>query len=376
MSIAYGFLSINAWKLETETVSHETLTKRALTLATNPKAKASIEETTHHFGVMNVKATGTHDFFITNVGTEDLILVVDRTTCSCTGIDITPTRVPPGKAAKCHLKYNAEQAMTGKFSQGGVIRTNDPDQREIRLIVEGVFTNPIIIQPSAVNMPRVPVGTARTATVRFYGFENEPLQLSAPAWADREHFDFQWENAPLSESDRADTSYLGAAKSVIEGTLTLKPGLPVGSFQEYIQLKTNYPSQVSISFPVSGQIIGGNVAISGQGYNRSTGVAELGRTMMGKSILRELSIQFSGASAQSASVQVKAVEPAWIRTTLASPKDAGPIRIFSLIIEIPEDAPTGSYVFGDGQQAHVTLETNDESMPVLRIPLQFAVGRQ
>jgi hypothetical protein len=374
--IAHSFLSTNAWKLETETVSRATLIEQAHALATNPKAKASVDKLTYNFGVMDVKATGSHDFFITNVGTEDLILILDRTTCSCTGIDISPTRVAPGKAAKCHLKYNAEQAITGKFSQGGIIRTNDPDQREIHLIVEGFFTNPVIVSPTTVNMPRVATGTSRTAKVRFYGFENESLQLSAPAWTDHEHFDFQWETAELSESDRADSSYLGAAKSIIEGTLTLKPGLPVGSFQEWFQLKTNYSSQVSVNFLVSGQIVSGNVAISGQGYNRSMGVAELGRTVMGKSITKEISIQFSGASAQSASVHVKVVEPVWLRTTLASPRDVGPIRIFSLTIEVPEDAPTGSYVFGDGRQAHITLETNDESMPVLRIPLQFAVGRQ
>ena len=163
---------------------------------------------------------------------------------------------------------------------------------------------------------------------------------------------------------------------MIEGTITLKPGLPVGAFQEWFQARTNYPSQTNVSFLVSGQIISGNVSISGQGYNRSIGVADLGRTVMGRSISREISIQFSGTAAQSASVRVSAVEPAWIRTKLAPPRDVGPLRMFALTVEIPEDAPTGSYVFsGDGQQAHILLETNDEIMPVLRIPLQFVVGR-
>ena len=211
LGIAYGFLAIHGWQLESETQPYENLAQNAFTKATNPNAKASIDETTHHFGVMDVKATGTHDFFIKNVGTEDLILKVDRTTCSCTGIDITPTRVAPGKTAKCHLKYNAEQAMTGKFSQGGVVMTNDPDNREIRLIVEGIFTNPVVVQPSSVNFSKIPVGTSKTVTVRFYGFENEPLQLSSPTWSDREHFDFQWESVIPSESDNAD-SYLSSAK--------------------------------------------------------------------------------------------------------------------------------------------------------------------
>ena len=372
--VAHSLLSVNAWQLESETKSYEKLVQTVREQVTNPNARAHIDETTYNFGIMDAKAEGSHDFFIRNVGTADLILRVDQTSCSCLGIDITPSRVPPGSTARCHLRYTAEQATVGKFSQGGTVMTNDPDNREIYLRVEGVFTNPVVARPATVNLPRVAVGATRTATIRFYGFEDEPLQLSAPTWENREHFDFQWEPSELSESDEDDL-HLSLAKSVVEGTITLNPGLPVGSFQEWFQVRTN-SSQPSISFLASGQIVGGNVSISGQGYNRSTGVADLGRTVMGRSISREISIQFSGVLAQSASVQVIAVEPAWIKTELSPPREVGPLRIFSLTIEIPEDSPTGSYVFsGDGQRAHITLETNDETMPVLRIPLQFVVGR-
>jgi len=372
--VARSLLSVNAWQLESEKKPYEKLVQTAREQATNPNAKAHIEETTYNFGIMDAKAEGSHNFFIHNVGTADLILRVDQTSCSCLGIDITPPRVPPGRTARCHLRYTAEQATIGKFSQGGIVMTNDPDNREIHLRVEGVFTNPVVARPATVHLPRIATGITRTSIIRFYGFEDEPLQLSAPSWENREHFDFQWEPAELNESDAEDL-HLSLAKSVVEGTITLKPGLPAGSFQEWFQVRTN-SSQTNVSFLVSGQVVGGNVAISGQGYNRSTGVVDLGRTVMGRSISREISIQFSGAMAQSALIQAVTVEPAWIRTELSPPREVGPLRIFSLTVEIPEDAPTGSYVFsGDGQRAHIMVETNDETMPVLRIPLQFVVGR-
>ena len=376
IGIAYGLLSVNAWQPESETKTYEVLAKSAFAQATNRNAKAQIEETTYNFGVMDVKASGTHDYFIKNVGTEDLILTLDRTTCSCTGIDISPTRLPPGKTAKCHLKYNADRALTGKFSQGGIVRTNDPDNQEIRLIVEGIFTNPVVVQPAAVNLPRITIGTAQTATIRFYGFENEPLQLSVPDWNDHEHFDFQWQTAEINETEKGDY-FLSLAKSVVEGTLTVKPGLPVGSFQEWFHVKTNDPGQSSVTFSVSGQVVSGNVAVSGRGFNQATGIVDLGSTVTGKKISREITVQFSGVSAPSAEVRVQSVEPAWLHVELSSPKDVGPRRMFALTIEVPENAPTGNYVIRDGgQQAAVTLETNDESTPILKIPLQFAVGQQ
>ena len=376
ISIAYSFLAVNGWQPESEMKTYENLIQTARGQMTNPNAKAFIEETVHNFGYKDVKASGTHDFFIKNIGTEDLILKLDRTSCSCTDIVITPNRVQPGKTATCHLIYSAERAITGKFSQGGILATNDPDNREIRLLVEGVFTSPVVMQPTAVNFPGVPANTTRTRTVRFYSFENEPLQLSAPTWTDREHFDFQWIPIESPETKESDT-YLSAAKWVVEGTFTVKPGLPIGSFQDRFQIATNYPSLPSVTLALSGQIVGGNVSISGQGYNRTTGAVDLGRTEMGTSFSREISIQFSGPLAGSASVQVKAVEPSWIRTKLSPPRDFGTLRIFPMKIEIPQEAPTGSYVFGsDGQQAFVMLETNDEDMPVVRIPLQFVVGKQ
>jgi len=369
---AYRVMSVNAWQVESETQSYERLRETALKQAVNPNAKAQIETTTHYFGVMDVKAAGAHDFYIKNVGSEDLILVVDRTTCSCTGIDITPTRVAPGRTARCHLKYSAEQAATGKFSQGGIVRTNDPEKREIYLGVEGVFTNPVVVQPGAVHFSRVPPGVSRTMTIRFYGFEDEPLELSSPAWENREHFDFHWEPVAVAESGSTDSNYLSLAKSVVEGTITLKPGLPVGSFQDWFQVKTNSPNQSSVNFLVSGQITSGNVSISGTGYNSATGILEF-RSAAGS---REIVIRFSGVSASSASVTIATVEPRWLRTNLSLPRDAGPTRSFSLTIEVPENAPTGNYgLSGDGQQAYVLLETNDETMPSVRIPLQFVVGR-
>lgn len=402
--IAYYFLFVNAWQLEPEMKSYdktvvvgtaqenapdakesaETQSKAAVeelkfdesiqTPVTDSKAKAFIEKTTHYFGVMDVKATGSHDFFIKNVGTEVLTLTVDRTTCSCTGIEIIPSRVLPDRTARCHLKYNAEQAITGKFSQGGIIRTNDPSNPEIRLIVEGVFTSSIVLQPSSVNFSRVPVGAFRTATVRFYGFENAPLEISSPIWANTEHFDFQLESA--TPNDLEEDGYLSLASSVVVGTLTLKPGLPVGPFQEQFQVRTNSPSMANVIFLVRGQIVSGNVSVSGTGYNSATGIVSFESTVMGKSSSREISIQFTGSSAPSASVQVKVVEPSWLRTELSSPRDVGSRRFFSLAVEVPDSASTGSYGFGgDSPQAYVTLETNDATMPVLKIPLQFAVGR-
>ena len=365
--VAYSLLAVNGWQQERETTPLKI--PEPTPGDTNPNAKAYIEETTYYFGVMDVKSTGAHDFFIKNVGSEDLILELIRATCSCTGIDISPARVLPGETATCHLKYNAERSVTGKFSQGGIIRTNDPENTEISLLVEGVFTNPVVPAPSNVYFGNVPAGASRTATVKFYGFEKEALQFSAPKWTGGEHFDFHWEDAALPESND-DRTFESLATWVVQGTVTLKPGLPVGPILEQFQVQTNYPGMPSVSFLVSGQVIG-NVSIRGKGYDPHTGVIHLGQTVVGKSLSRTFVIQFLGTLPPSA-VCVKA-DPSWLRVSLVPLGDAG--QFYNLVIDIPENAPTGSYLYGGGgQQAHVTLETEDKT-PALKIPLQFVVGK-
>ena len=373
LGTAYGLLTVNGWQAEYETKSYEMLTETVRAITLNPNAKAQIDITTHHFGIMEVKGVGEHDFFIANVGTEDLILYADRTSCSCLGIHITPTRIPPGRTARCRLEYTSEFATTGTFTQGGVVLTNDPDNREIHLSVVGVFTDPIVVSPSTVNFSRIRAGAGHTATIQFYGFEKDMLEFHSPTWEDNEHFDFQWKDAqPPNIAD--EESHLRHASSVIEGTVTLKPGLPVGSFQEWFQIQTNYPRHRIVRFVATGQIEGTNVTVRGQGYSDQRGVAEWGTIDRGRRFSRDFSIQFRGVAALASTVRVSAVSPDWLQTHLSEPTDAGGRRTFSLTVIIPEDAPSGNFSFsGDGLQANITLETNDETMPVVRIPLQFTV---
>ena len=244
----------------------------------------------------------------------------------------------------------------------------------------GAARAPVVMRPDVINFSRVTAGTSQTAAIRFYGFGDVPLELSTPTWANREHFDFHWRPGELTVSNGADI--VSSATSVVEGIITVKPGLPVGSFQESFQVRTNYPNQPTLTFLASGQVVGGdqfaggNVVLRGQGYNSVTGEVDLGHTVLGNSVSREISIQFSGAEAHSALVQVSEVRPAWIRAQLSSPADVGSFRIFSLTIGIPADAPiVGNVTNGDDLMAEIVLETNDATTPVLRMPLQFTIER-
>ncbi len=376
---AYSALTINGWNPELEYRTREAILREGAEKNTDPNAKAFLAERVHDFGIKNVKEQGKHHFTIQNIGTTPLTLFVDKTTCTCTGIDLSTKVVAPGKTAIATVNYDAERATTGTYNQGGTILTNDPENREIFLAVRGVFTVPIVMSPAEIVIPSISATETKTATIRFYGFEKEPLVLETPQWSDREHFDISIVPAELTDEDKENSLFMSAT-TVYEGTVTIKPGLPIGSFLERFHIKSNYVSQPSAEFLVQGQIRGGAVSITGSAYRKDTGVAVLGKTPAGQKLARELSIQFSGMSAVLVDLKIKEVFPAWLSVNLTEPRDLGSDvarrRFYSLMIEVPATAPVSSFSAGAQENAAViVLETGLEDIPVIKIPIQFAVEK-
>lgn len=377
LGTAYSALTINGWNPELEYIKHADLVKKIIRETKNPDAKAHIETTVFDFGIKDVKEKGKHEFFIKNVGTAPLTLEVNRTTCTCTGIDLSKKRLLPNETCKATLHYDAERATTGHYNQGGIIVTNDPENEEIHLSVTGIFTSPVVLQPGTVVFSSVPASETRSTSIRFYGFEKMPLQIESAEWKDREHFDFTFTPSELSEEDKKD-SMLQYASSVYEGTVTVKPGMPVGSFQEKFRLRSNYPSEPVVEFLVRGQISGNAISITGMGYDKESGTIRLGGTSRGQRFSRSFSVQFLGTASIQADLKVKEVKPEWLKTDLSEPRDIGGDtarrRLYTLTLEIPADAPVGSFMGTDGENvANILLETGLNDTPTVRIPIQFAV---
>jgi hypothetical protein len=370
-------LTINGWNPELEYKKHADIILEAAAKVSNPNAKALVENSVHDFGVKGVQEKGQHDFPIKNVGTAVLMLEVNQTTCTCTGIDLSSKSVKPGETAIATVRYNAERATTGTYQQGGTIVTNDPENREIMLSVKGIFTSSIVVTPNFVFFPSIPATESRSTTIRFYGFEKTPLQLENPEWKDHDHFEFHLEPSTLNETDQANSMTKNAV-SVYEGRVTVKPGLPVGTFQEKFFFKSNYSSKPTLELSVRGQITGSGVSIAGTGFNKATGSALLGKTRFGQKIVKDISIQFTGTAAFRADLKIKEIRPVWLKTILSEPRDVGGEsarrRLYSLTIEVPTDAPVCNFMKSDEENiAMIILETGLEDTPMLKLPVQFAV---
>lgn len=377
---AFAALKINAWNPELEFTKHSELVKRVIQETKDPDAKASIDIVEYDFGIRDVKEKGKHEFYIKNVGTKPLSLEVNRTTCTCTGIDLSTKRLMPGKTSIATVHYDAERATTGPYNQGGVIVTNDPTKPEIYLSIKGIFTAPIVMEPGSVVFPSVPAAEPRSMKARIFGYEKTPLQFETPQWTDKEHFEIKLTPSELTDKDKEDSMRKNAV-SAYDIDITVKPGLPIGTFQEKVQIKANYASEPTFDFLIKGQVSGGAVTVSGMGYNKERGVATIGKTIQGKKLNRSILIQFSGSVAENAKLQVRQIRPEWLKVHLNEPRDIGRDtsrrRLYSLEIEIPADAPLGNFMNANDETngSVVTLETGLDDSPIIKVPLEFAVER-
>ncbi|MCL2743024.1 MAG: DUF1573 domain-containing protein [Planctomycetaceae bacterium] len=376
---AFCALTYDGWNPELEHKRHSELVREIAQRIENPNAKAFIENTVYDFGIRDVKDKGKCEFYIKNVGTETLTLEVNRTTCTCTGIDLSVKNLAPGKTSVATLRYDAERATPGPYNQGGTIVTNDPENREIYLSVKGIFTTPIVMNPGAVVFSSLHSSAQQTAKVRIYGFEKIPLKLENPQWNNKEHFVFEFSPSELNEADKEDSMNKNAS-SVYEGAVTVKPGLPIGTFQERFTIKTNYISEPEFEFTAKGQVVGSSISISGMSFNKDRGVLLMDKTVQGQSIKRDVMISFIGSSAARANLQKKDVVPEYLNITLSEPKDIGKDvavrRFYTMSVEVPASAPVGSFMKADsGECGVITLETGLTENPVIKIPVEFSVER-
>jgi hypothetical protein len=378
---AVSMFSINSWDITREFKTfdrNDPINKpSAPKITPDSNAKVYIENNVYDFGIKDVKEKGSREFTIKNVGAGVLTLRVDRTTCTCTGIDLNRQRLSAGESAIATVRYDAERATTGHYEQGGIIVTNDPQTPEIRLSITGIFTSPIVVNSSVVLLPSVPSTEKQSAKVRIYGFEKTPLKLETPTWTDKTHFDLKFEQSELNDDDKNNSLYKHAT-SVYEGTLTVLPtGMPIGTFQERFNIKTNYNSEPSIEIFARGQVFGNGITLAGQGFDRATGIMSIDTIKSGERIIKDISIQLTGTNVQNADIKVKEIRPQWLKTTITKGSVETAVRkFFTLSIEIPPDAPQCNYVTtDDNKTAIITLETGITDSPIIKIPVRFAIEK-
>lgn len=79
-----------------------------------------------------------HDFYLRNEGSADLLIERAYTTCGCTTAEISASVIPPGKAARITVTFDAGyHPLRGvTVRRGLILESSDPLHPQIELWVQ------------------------------------------------------------------------------------------------------------------------------------------------------------------------------------------------------------------------------------------------
>ncbi len=336
-----------------------------------------VDEDEFDFGRMDISEDGKHEFNVTNRGEKTLTLNAGASSCSCTLSEIKDSELPPGQATTVTVKWHSKR-HAGQFRQFATVMTSDALRPEIRFTIHGDYFTSLYVDPDELTFGQIAANQPVTHEARILcSLPNQEIKVLSHHVSDSslDKF-FQVDYAPLGADE------LRNHKGITSGVLvriTVKPGLPLGSFQQRIFLNTNLNAFPEVEIPVFGSV--GELTLVGPGWNSETEVLNIGEVDGRSGAQRQLILLARGPSAREMKFKVASVEPDYLNVKLGKTTviDTGELSKTELLIDIPKskdlkkDAPANFLGGKDGKLAEIALETIEPPVRALRIRVRFAV---
>jgi TolB protein len=194
----------------------------------------------HDFGVAARQEVITYTFPYSNAGKTDFVVEKKSADCGC-DVEIFPAAhtAPDGQGAVKVTINTGKQ--TGRITKSVLIKTNEPENPQIKLVITGLVQKALAVFPKSVYFADVVKGDTVSKTIKLMQLDQIPLHL---------------------ERIETNTPFLSAHftqhKNRNEYLITIKlrsATAPMGTFVELITLVTNSRKHRKIDIPVMGEII-------------------------------------------------------------------------------------------------------------------------
>ncbi len=209
---------------------------------------------------MRKESSKTHDFILLNKGDAPLTVTLIQTSCKCTIADLKGKKATllPGEKTEISLKWRAED-YSPRFAQSAQIQTNDPSREIIDLRVEGVVIQPLRPSPEKYVFSSVSASKESALGIRFFSYDYPDLKIVGHKFENESTSEFY----ELTTTDMESTQLrkeVGAKRGYIL-KLAVKPGIPIGSFQQKVIIETSAPAPDQfVTIPIEG-IAKGDISI-------------------------------------------------------------------------------------------------------------------
>ncbi len=292
-----------------------------------PHATAKVDEKRFDFGLMDPHTTASHQFIITNQGTADLFMESAGTTCKCTASEVDGRALKPGESSPVSITWNTGY-QNEEYEQSALIKTNDPERRELTLTVRGRVRAELVLGIDELPMPATDSGKLATSSTYLYSqlwddFRIESATSDLPG--------FQWSAEPLT-NEELPVSDLAASSAWRLNVMVV--GNQVGDYQGQVTLKvtpTSGGDTVERVLAVTGRIRS-PIAFVDDALNSKTGL-NLGLIPRGQEFTRSLIVRVRDQGDRQ--IEVLDVKPDKLRAAIEPTKQAG---VYRLTLTVPADS--------------------------------------
>lgn len=204
-----------------------------------PKAEV-LGGDTYDFGSTEVGQQFEHVFEIKNVGTADLTLEKGQPSCStCTSFEVDKLLLKPNEIAKATVKWHVK-SENPQFRQYAPVKTNDPDQPDVKMHVVGKIVKRIVLEPVGQwsfgdlveGQPKEFIGTLTSAVSDTFVLES----VTSP----NPRLKFSW--TPMSTEKLTELK----VKKGFHIKAELSADVPVGQFSDTVTVKVLTPEPIAL----------------------------------------------------------------------------------------------------------------------------------
>jgi hypothetical protein len=214
-----------------------------------------VEPATFEFGTMSQHSSGKHTWEIKNAGAVDLALTLGSTTCSCTvaklnGVEKPTLVVKPSESTKIDVEWQTK-VFHDDYSQGVTLTTNDPSRPSVSINVHGKIYPPVIVVPGEqISYGTVTNEESQLAKVAIYSQDRPETKLTKLTTS---RPDFLIANSQSLPAEDCKALKVQAGYRV---TVEMKPGMPLGRFQEELVIETDHPGRPELKLTITGNTRG------------------------------------------------------------------------------------------------------------------------
>jgi hypothetical protein len=328
-----------------------------------------------HFGQMLHGSEMSHEFAVKNVGEGPLILEKTGSTCKCAVGELENSTLLPGQETKITLTWRA-QTVSDRFGQAATFRTNDPNQVELRLTIEGSVIDSFVFEPTSISLGDFSSEEGATREFMVYCYADEDVVIESLEWSNSDtakYIQMNGQPVSLEPSDRH-----AKANTAYRGTLQVLPGMPVGPITSKISFVTNLGDEIELPrLDVNGRVVSEISVVGGSYFQVDRNVLDVGNISSNDGFSTSIWLVARGEQQEGLEVTVEQLDAEeTLKVTVGEPKKLNQRTMIPVKFDVPMGAPDVYYPgTSKGTFARVLVRTNSSKLPELPIYVRLVVSK-